>query len=177
MHLLTSRARRWALAAAGLCAIYAGLALPERGTDGARRAPIAGEPFVWGRNALWDTLEQRFRTAAALGCASLRDSMDAGFRRGERYAGALGRDSVGHTAAVLDSIERNTFSLAALVAACPERLPAYADLVTRTRSSVKRQSEHWDLADGKTRLYRLLWGGRARSRRSCCRATSAPCRR
>jgi hypothetical protein len=49
-----------------------------------------------------------------------------------------------------------------MVAACPERLTDYIDLVTRTRSLLKRQSESWDMNDRavRDRLYRLLYGGR-----------------
>ena len=50
-----------------------------------------------------------------------------------------------------------------MVAACPERLKDYIDLVTRTRSLLKRQSESWDMNDraARDRLYRLIYGGRA----------------
>lgn len=160
MRSLETPARRAVLAGAGLCVVYAWLAVPGR-VDEPPPAPIAGAPFVWNRDSLWNALENRFRDAAALGCIRLRDSMDAGFRRGEVLAATLRRGSIHHTAAILDTLEENTFTLGALVGACPERLPAYADLVTRARSAVKHQSEHWDLVEGKDRLYRLLWGGRA----------------
>ena len=50
-----------------------------------------------------------------------------------------------------------------MVAACPERLQDYIGLVTKTRSLLKRQSEHWDMNDraARDRLYRLIYGGRA----------------
>ncbi|MGH7517925.1 MAG: hypothetical protein ACREOC_10705 [Gemmatimonadales bacterium] len=158
---LNGRARRALLAGFCFCVAYASLAIPEPDPDAPRAERVAGTQFVWDRDSIWSALERRFRNAAALGCATLRDSMDAGFRRGEALAAALRRGRVDHTAVILDTLEENTFALGTLVGACPERLPAYADLVTRTRSEVKRQSEQWDLAEGKDRLYRLLWGGRA----------------
>ena len=50
-----------------------------------------------------------------------------------------------------------------MVAACPERILDYIELVTKTRSLLKRQSETWDMNDRtvRDRLYRLIYGGRA----------------
>jgi hypothetical protein len=124
-------------------------------------SPNAEAPFHWNQDELWLALEQRFRDAAALGCERLRGPIDDGLGYGHRLLAGLAAHNVGPEARVLDSIEYNTFELAALVAGCFERLPEYADLVARTRSVVKRQSERWDMKAGKDRLYRLLFGGRA----------------
>ena len=101
----------------------------------------AEEPFHWNQDEVWLALEQRFRDAAALGCERLRGPIDDGLGNGHRLLAGLAARSVGPEAPVLDSIEYNTFELAALVAGCFEQLPEYARLVARTRSVIKRQSE------------------------------------
>ena len=121
----------------------------------------AARPFQWNQDEVWLALEKRFREAAALGCERLRGPINTGLRRGDRFLVELAARGVGPEEPILDSIEHNTFELAALVAGCFERLPEYARLVARTRSVVKRQSESWDMNAGKDRLYRLLFGGRA----------------
>jgi hypothetical protein len=123
--------------------------------------PAAFErPFHWNQDQRWFALEQRFREAAAVGCRGLGASIDSALRRGGRFLTELDTQIVSPQSALLDSIEENTFQLGPMIGACLDRLPEYVHLATRTRSVVKRQSEHWD-SGGRDRLYRLLWGGRA----------------
>ena len=75
----------------------------------------------------------------------------------------LSASQFGPDAAIFAELENNIFGLGTMVAACPGRLKDYIDLVTRTRSLLKRQSESWDMNDraARDRLYRLIYGGRA----------------
>jgi hypothetical protein len=123
--------------------------------------PLADEePFRWNQDERWLALEQLFREAAARGCEELQDPIDTRLQHGDRLLADIGAQGVGPDAAILDSIEDNTFRLGPMVGACLERLPEYVRLVTRTRSVVKRLSEGWNINAAKERLYRLLWGGR-----------------
>ena len=160
MTFSTSRRRVGRGLAIGLAGVgcYALLLIPDRGPP--RPPPAVERPFHWNQDPRWLALERRFRDAARLDCRRLREPIDAGLRRGDRLLMELAARSVGPESVILDSIEDNTFQLGPTVGVCLERLPEYVHLATRTRSVVKRQSEHWDVG-GRDRLYRLLWGGRA----------------
>jgi len=126
-------------------------------------AGAGGRPFIWNQDQRWQALEVAFQRARETGCAGSRPRAEAmlGHARGLVAGAAAGR--VGPESVVFDEIELTTFELGPMVAACPETIPEYVRLVTRMRSVVKRQSRHWDmgLAATRTRMYRLLYGGRA----------------
>ena len=121
-----------------------------------------GQPFTWKQDAKWNALETSFREARNVGCDGLKAPIDGDFRKGQRTLATLDATPFGPNAPVFTELENNIFSLGTMVAACPERLRDYIDLVTRTRSLLKRQSEGWDMNDRavRDRLYRLLYGGR-----------------
>lgn len=124
---------------------------------------VAGKPFTWRQDITWNALEASFRQARSLNCNGLKEPIDGDFRQGRRYLATLAALQFGPDATIFTKLEKTIFSLGAVVAACPERLHDYIDLVTRTRSLLKRQSEHWDMNDraARDRLYRLIYGGRA----------------
>jgi hypothetical protein len=124
---------------------------------------VAGKPFVWRQDITWNALEASFRQARSLNCNGFKAPIDWDFRQGRRYLATLAASQFGPDATIFTNLEKTIFILGAVVAACPERLLDYIDLVTRTRSLIKRQSEHWDMNDraARDRLYRLIYGGRA----------------
>lgn len=124
---------------------------------------VSGKPFAWKQDAAWAALETSFQQARRIGCAGLGESIESGFRDGRQTLASLAASPFGPDAAIFSELENNIFSLATMVGACPERLKDYLELVTGTRSLVKRQSENWDMTDPavRDRLYRLLYGGRA----------------
>ena len=121
------------------------------------------QPFTWKQDAQWNALEASFRQARSVGCDGLKAPIDRGFSQGRRSLASLATEPFGPNAPVFTELENNIFSLGTMVAACPERLRDYIDLVTGTRSLLKRQSENWDMNDlaARDRLYRLIYGGRA----------------
>jgi len=141
--------------------LYALLSIPA--SDPPLAKGVAGKPFTWKQDTTWNALDASFRQARSIGCDGLKKLIDGGFRQGGRYLTTLAASQLGPDATIFTELEKNIFSLGALVAACPERLHDYIDLVTRTRSLLKRQSEHWDMNDraARDRLYRLIYGGRA----------------
>jgi len=126
-------------------------------------AGAAGEPFTWKQDAKWQALEASYLQAREIGCRGLQAGTAQGFRQARQYLSVLAVSPVKPEATVLDRLETLTFGLGTRVAACPERIPDYIDLVTRERSALKRQSRAWDLNDRivRDRLYRMLYGGRA----------------
>ncbi len=141
--------------------LFALLSIPA--SDPPLSKGAAGKPFTWRQDGTWNGLEASFRQARATGCNGLQETMDRGFREGGRYFTTLAATQFEPDAPIFAELEKNIFSLGTMVAACPERLQDYIDLVTKTRSLLKRQSEHWDMNDrgARDRLYRLIYGGRA----------------
>jgi hypothetical protein len=123
----------------------------------------AGQPFLWKQDETWNALEASFRQAREIGCRGLEPRVAQGFQQGRSYLSTLAASPVKPDAPVLARMETLTFGLGTMVAACPERIPDYIDLVTKTRSHAKRQSQGWDMNDRvvRDRLYRLIYGGRA----------------
>ncbi len=165
MGALWSRRRR-RLRSVGIAALAAGAAFAILCvSEPAPSAPEAarGQPFAWRQDERWEVLEARFRRARAEGCAALAGRSDDALGRLHELLGVVASRPLEVEDATFDELERLTFELGPLVAACPARLPAYVAAVTRTRSLVKVQSRRWPMAARATRerLYRLLYGGRA----------------
>jgi len=126
-------------------------------------AGAAGKPFTWKQDTTWNALEKSFQEAREIGCRGLENRIGQGFRQAGRYLSTLDVPAVRPDSPILARLETLTFGLGTGVAACPERLTDYVDLVTKTRSLLKRQSQGWDMNDptARNRLYRLIYGGRA----------------
>jgi hypothetical protein len=119
-------------------------------------------PFLWNQDTRWDSLEARYAAARRQGCGMGRRMVDTGLASLIALLARLEAVSLAPTAPEISRLEEQFFSLAPLVSACPESVPAYLALGSRTRTALKRQSERWDMDDRTTRetLYRLLYGGR-----------------
>ncbi|MCU0584364.1 MAG: hypothetical protein MUE57_11075, partial [Syntrophales bacterium] len=145
----------------GVVILFALLSYPS--PDPPIPAGAAGKPFTWKQDEAWKALEASFLEAREIGCKGLQSRTAQGFQQGRHYVTALSAAPVKPDAVVLQRLETLTFDLGTRVAACPERIPDYIDLVTKTRGVLKRQSQGWDTDDRavRDRLYRLLYGGRA----------------
>lgn len=143
------------------CAAVALMFMPF--PEPAAPAGALGRPFAWNQDQRWRELEASFRHAREAGCPGVTSRAEAMLGEGRRLLAEAASARLGPDSVLLDEIERNTFELGPMVAACPETIPRYAILVTRMRSVVKEQSRHWDmrLSATRTRMYRLLYGGRA----------------
>ena len=150
-----------ATACLALIVVYALLSMPA--PDPPIPKGAAGEPFLWKQDETWKALEESFRHARRLAGTAAGERIEEGFRQGEDYLAALAASRRGPDAPIFDELEDHIFRLGALVAAHPGSLAPYIDLVMRTRSLLKLQSESWDMTDrtARDRLYRLLYGGRA----------------
>lgn len=137
-----------------------------------------GTPFAWRQDQRWHALEAAFRNARSTGCRSLAPRIGAAFAEGDRLLAAVAVRPLDPDAAAFGEIERTVFELGPMIAACPERIPEYVQLVARLRSVVKDQSRRWDMGSAATRdrLYRLLYGSRAALEEAMLQAPPAPCR-
>jgi hypothetical protein len=123
----------------------------------------SGTPFAWKQDDRWNVIEVAFRKGREAGCPALRAAIDEGFVQGRRYQETLASVPIAAADPVFADIEKNIFAVGTMVAACPEKLQNYIELVTGTRSLLKKQSQSWDMEDRvvRDRLYRLIYGGRA----------------
>jgi hypothetical protein len=159
-RLASTRWRRLGYAIVVAGALFVILLIPAH--EPAPPLPASGKPFVWHQDERWEALEASFQRARAEGCAALTGPTDEMLRGGRRLLARIASSTVQPASPLLDEIERLTFGLGPMVAACPGKLPKYIELVTRMRSVVKGQSRRWDMGSRATRdaLYRLLYGGR-----------------
>jgi len=123
----------------------------------------AGRPFAWHQDPRWEALEAGFVQARAAGCETLVGRIQQTLRDGRRLLAEVASSGLAPESAIFDDLERITFDLGTMVAACPETMSDYVEFAGRMRSAVKRQSQRWDMSEPATRnrLYRLLYGGRA----------------
>ena len=164
---MSSSWRRPALRRGALAVLVVALGWLVLCIPGARAPePVSPQkrPFDWNADRRWFALEERFREFRAAGCgAQAFARIDSALGAGRRLVRRVESRSWTPQAPLFDSLEANTFALGPMIGACPQRLDAYIQLVTGTRSAVKRQSEHWDVndQDARDRMYRLIFGGRA----------------
>jgi hypothetical protein len=153
--------RLWVVTAGVL--LVALLALSTPWPEGRPASPAPWRPFVWDQDQRWQALEESFRRARATGCTALAAPIAAQLAGGRHQLAALTARPTSPTSPLLGEVEHTTFELGPMVAACPERISEYIELVAAFRSAVKVQSRHWDMRAPATRdaLYRLLYGGRA----------------
>lgn len=155
------RRRLFILSIGVLAAVIVALAWPSR-LPHVAAAPAGAQPFVWGRDSLWNALETSFAASRSDGCTT-----DRRFRAAadslERMLGRLRGELVPASAPALDSLENAFFRLAPRAAACGALANDYVLLQGRLREAIKWQSTAWDLSsrDVRDRLYRLLYGSRA----------------
>ena len=154
------RLARWPWAAVALVTVTLALFLPEGAPE--TPSPARGLAFGWRQDEVWRDLEARFEAARARGCPDLTGEVAAGLARTDELTALIAARKPAPEAEVFAELERAVFALGPLVAACPERLPAYAQALATARTAVKEASRTWDLAApvGRDRLYRLLYGMR-----------------
>jgi len=156
------RPRRWLVRGVlGLACLYLLLLIP----DGAPPAPNGAgkQAFAWKRDAFWSELESKFRDARTLGSAERLKRFDQSIEQLHRAFDPLTATNLPPSAPLFDELENRFFQLAPIAAVCPERLPEFTSTAARMCQFIKRQSARWqmDSAESRTRIYRLLYGGRA----------------
>jgi hypothetical protein len=147
-------------------ALVAGLALVGVLALPLERVPVpqgAGRvPFVWDRDATWQSLEKRFDEARQAGCEPLGAEIAAAFKTLTAGVEDLRQEPPNPEDPRLLVLETGLFELAPLVAACPRHGENFVALHVRLRAVMKEASQGWDLGSKAARvsLYRLLYGGR-----------------
>ena len=150
-------------AAAAMLLLYLALLIPVSGVPPAVPAGPAGRPFAWNQDAVWSALEGEFRQAREAGCPAVAPRIDAALRALDGHLAVVEAASPPAGAPVFADLEADLFAAGALVAACPDRLPALLERTGRIRVALKRASRWWDVDSAVARrtLYRLLYGSRA----------------
>jgi len=125
--------------------------------------PAGRRPFVWNQDRYWASLESSYVAARGEGCESLGQAIRMRLALTEQLTSALNTGLHPAADTLYDAIERNTFELGPMVAACPEHMQEYIASVVSLRSAVKNQSRGWDMnaLRARDRIYRLLYGSRA----------------
>ncbi|HDL02524.1 MAG TPA: hypothetical protein ENH25_00160, partial [candidate division Zixibacteria bacterium] len=120
------------------------------------------QPFAWDSNEYWLLLENKFQKARAVGCDGLADQISSDLTRIDSLLIIVESDTFSPDAPLFTEMETAFFELSVVLAACPLRLPEYANYYSRLRKSVKNQSAGWDMNAGpaRDRIYRLLYGCR-----------------
>ncbi|MBX2990845.1 MAG: hypothetical protein KF749_06700 [Bacteroidetes bacterium] len=144
-----------------IAAVYLVLLIPD--PEPAPPKPAARKAFAWNQDHYWSALESSYVAARKLGCENLDSLIHAGIGQSSSVTNTLHETALPAEDTLLDAIERNIFTLAPMVAACPQYLNDYAAAIIATRTAVKEQSRNWDMQAQpvRDRLYRLLYGSRA----------------
>jgi len=156
------RPRRWlGRGVLALACLYLLLLIPEASPPAPNGA--GQQAFAWKRDAFWSELESRFRDTWTLGSAERLARFNQSLGQLHRALDPLAATNLPPTAPLFDEVENRLFQLAPIAAVCPEQLPEFTSAAARMSQLIKRQSERWpmDSADTRTRIYRLLYGGRA----------------
>lgn len=143
-----------------LCICYLLLLIPDTALP-----PVPDtvkQPFAWDSNEYWSLLENKFQKARAVGCDGLADQISSDLTRIDSLLIIVESDTFSPDAPLFTEMETAFFELSVVLAACPLRLPEYANYYSRLRKSVKNQSAGWDMNAGpaRDRIYRLLYGCR-----------------
>ncbi|MHB8109871.1 MAG: YiiX/YebB-like N1pC/P60 family cysteine hydrolase [Syntrophorhabdaceae bacterium] len=130
--------------------------------DAPRNIGAGATPFTWNQNEVWRKLEMEFRDVRSAGCAGVGPEIEKRFQKGKRQLAILASPQSKPADLSLNAVEENLFGLGPLMAACPQRIGEYADLIMSVRNVIKRRSIAWDLGDEGVHdiLYRILYGGR-----------------
>jgi hypothetical protein len=125
-------------------------------------AGAGNKPFAWNQDEQWEALEQHFKAVRPLGCTGLSGRIADGLASVRVSLTLMGKETLDPGAPAFDDLERKLFTLAPMVGACRDSVPAYLFAVSRVRTEVKRQSTRWDMnsVPARRRIYRLLYGGR-----------------
>lgn len=156
------RPRRWlGRCVLALACLYLALLIPDASPPTPKGA--GKQAFAWKRDVFWSELESKFREARTLDRAERLTRFDQSLEQLHRALDPLAASNLPPTAPLFDELENRFFQLAPIAAVSPERLPEFTSAAARMCQLIKRQSERWpmDSAEARTRIYRLLYGGRA----------------
>lgn len=130
-------------------------------------------PFVWDRDDLWKHLEQRFVATRQQGCDDAADEISTALSAIDAHLDVLQSSSPDSPLprpgdSALTVLESDLFSLAPLVAACPQHAADFMTRAQRLRITVKGLSWQWrgtlsgeQIRQARNQVYRLLYGSRA----------------
>ncbi|MGG9971247.1 YiiX/YebB-like N1pC/P60 family cysteine hydrolase [Ferruginibacter sp. SUN002] len=118
--------------------------------------------FEWNSDALWQSLEKTFKAAKSDSPVTLSSSIAVLHSILNEKFTLLQTKNITATDNDLQIIESAFFSLAPLVAAKQDSIPAFIDFYNQFRGYIKLQSQQWNMNDpaSKNTIYSLLYGMR-----------------
>lgn len=144
--------------------LYLILLVPEKNISlsAFQSRPYDRSPFVWDQDEYWRYLETRFAELRSIGNDELSLQFDSIYNIATGLINSSEILQLEPDATEFRALETLIFEVAPVTAVCPARYHRFAELVTRTRQAVKKQSELWDMDSPATRitLYRLINGAR-----------------
>lgn len=145
---------------AALAALYALLLIPDREPPVPELPPAA--PFIWNRDQYWQALESRFQQARSADPYQITAEIVLRLNLMREYMGILWFVAPSPEDPIFAKVETELFELAPMVAARPQYLSDYRQVITEMRIWLKLWSQNWDMNAPATRttLYRLLYGSR-----------------
>lgn len=119
--------------------------------------------FVWNRDSLWNSLEQKFIEAKQKGCTNIEGDIKNNFIIINLILEEIKKSSPLPNELIYQKLEEKIFVTAALVGGCEQYITEYAEQYSRIRTVIKNVSVNWDISNVNTRntLYKIIYGGRA----------------
>ena len=118
--------------------------------------------FAWHQDEVWNSLEAEFNAVRTAGCTGTAGQVEAALAK--LAADIEWLETGGHVPGDerFQAMEKNLFDVAPVLAACPQQVLAFLDLVNQLRGALKSESQEWDIGDPQTRarVYRILYGAR-----------------
>ena len=143
-----------------LIAIYAVLLIPD---SKPRLVEFeGGSPFVWNRDAYWQTLENQYLEAQKIGGSVLQSRINSGLVWLNILTDSINHHTFTPDDSIFNEVESTLFSLSPEVAACRGQFGDYLVSFNHLRQAIKKQSWGWDMNNREVRdcMYRILYGGR-----------------
>ena len=140
--------------------IYFLLVIPDN--EPFENKEVDSMPFEWNQDAYWKALEDEFVQFKKLPCEKIAADVDVGLVSIHEILDEISARLLSPEAIEFSILENLIFETAPRVAACPEKLTEFAQMISNVREVVKYQSFTWDMNDSesKNRIYRLLYGSR-----------------
>ncbi|MEH6512055.1 YiiX/YebB-like N1pC/P60 family cysteine hydrolase [Maribacter arcticus] len=120
-------------------------------------------PFVWGQDALWESLETNFMSAKAMPSVTLDSIVQHLTIEADSILAIYEDKKLLPEDDYYGLVERKFFQLAPLIAAQENKTHWYINFYNRVRKKLKFDSRFWDMTNAHSRntSYRILYGMRA----------------
>jgi hypothetical protein len=144
-----------------LLLLYLLLLIPDK--KDAAILPAANTSFSWNKDALWQQLENDFKTARQMPGQALDSALHIAFMKAQNLFNNIDKPGLTATDTSLSILLHHFFSLSAMVAAEQAYTDSLLHYYVKLRNIIKTQSRQWNMQDVSVRnsIYSMLYGARA----------------